>query len=386
MDDIQFDKYFKNERLRDVIRDALVNGEFRPGDKLPSQNEMCDRFAVSPNTVREAIASLVHEGLLYRVQGKGTFVTDKKPRHLTIGLVVHRLTVQSYTNYRRSSEVSSALLHFVQEEANENDVAVLLYVSNDDPEMERRSLKDLVDRKVDGIILFYTGGEKNLDCLEEVKRAGIPLVLVDRYVEGFETDYVVSDNFSGAVRVVDSLAELGFEKILHYTYLNDSNAVSDRTAGYVAAMTSRGVDCGGMITGFPEQLLPSNIDTFRDNIIASLQQVDGRFAVFTTNSGVLQYLWPFIAETGIPRDQLALACFDYPYPGLPEDVTIVKAIQPLEEIGRRSVRIILDKLNGLDVIQQVKIDTVIEVTTCGGPVSSHSSLSDALSAASVQTF
>ena len=369
-----------------MIREALVNGEFQAGDKLPSQNEMCDQFGVSPHTVREAIASLVHEGLLYRLHGKGTFVTEKKPRHLTIGLVVHRLTVQSYTNYRRSSEVSSALLHFVQEEANENDVAVLLYVSNDDPEMERRSLKDLVDRKVDGIILFYTGGEQNLDCLEQVKMAGIPLVLVDRYVEGFETDYVVSDNFSGAVCVVDSLSELGFDKILHYTYLNESNAVSDRTAGYVAAMTARGIDCTSMITGFPVPLQPSTVDAFRDEIVASLRQADGRFAVFATNSGVLQYLWPFIVETGVPRDQLALACFDYPYPGLPEDVTIVKAIQPLEEIGRRSVRIILDKLGGLKAIQQVKIGTAIEVTTCCGLMTARSPLSDALNAVSVQTL
>ncbi len=83
--------------------------------------------------------------------------------------------------------------------------------------MERRNLLDLIDRNVDGAVVFYVDGAANLDCLKLVQDSGIPLVLIDRYVEGFESDYVVADNCTGAKRAVESLITRGFENIVHFT-------------------------------------------------------------------------------------------------------------------------------------------------------------------------
>lgn len=50
-------------------------------DKIPSERELIDRFSVSRTTIREAINNLVHEGMLKKVHGKGTFVQKTKPVH-----------------------------------------------------------------------------------------------------------------------------------------------------------------------------------------------------------------------------------------------------------------------------------------------------------------
>ena len=89
----------------------------------------------------------------------------------------------------------------------------MLCLDNDDVGRERENLATLIARGVDGIILFYIGGEDNLDCLQDVKAAGIPLVLVDRYIHGVETHYVVTDNFYGAYEATSRLIEGGFDKI-----------------------------------------------------------------------------------------------------------------------------------------------------------------------------
>jgi len=57
-----------------MIERALEDGEWAPGEAIPSEIELASRFDVSQGTVRKAVQSLATENLLVRRQGKGTFV------------------------------------------------------------------------------------------------------------------------------------------------------------------------------------------------------------------------------------------------------------------------------------------------------------------------
>ena len=63
--------------VRDHLR-ALISDELGVGDSIPSERELCAQFGVSRMTVRQAVDALVVEGLLERVQGRGTFVAQPK--------------------------------------------------------------------------------------------------------------------------------------------------------------------------------------------------------------------------------------------------------------------------------------------------------------------
>lgn len=63
-------------KLREEIRGRIARGELAPGDRLPSERVLAQRSGYSRITVRAALAELVHEGLLRRVQGSGTFVAE----------------------------------------------------------------------------------------------------------------------------------------------------------------------------------------------------------------------------------------------------------------------------------------------------------------------
>lgn len=67
----------KYVRVRDYLR-SLVTHELAPGDAIPSERVLCERFGVSRMTVRQAVDALVVEGLLQREQGRGTFVAPSK--------------------------------------------------------------------------------------------------------------------------------------------------------------------------------------------------------------------------------------------------------------------------------------------------------------------
>lgn len=62
------------QQIKGLIMQSLEQGEWKPGDMIPSENELAARFKVSQGTVRKAIDELSSENLLVRRQGKGTFV------------------------------------------------------------------------------------------------------------------------------------------------------------------------------------------------------------------------------------------------------------------------------------------------------------------------
>lgn len=67
-------------QIANRLRSDVASHVFRPGDLLPTETELMDRFQVSRITIRQALAVLVQEGLVGRQAGRGTFVTALEDR------------------------------------------------------------------------------------------------------------------------------------------------------------------------------------------------------------------------------------------------------------------------------------------------------------------
>ena len=65
-------------RVEETIAAEIADGEYRPGDQLPTEDELLQRFEVSRITVRRAIQNLVQRGLLEIRRGRGTFVLEPR--------------------------------------------------------------------------------------------------------------------------------------------------------------------------------------------------------------------------------------------------------------------------------------------------------------------
>ena len=68
------------EVLAGELRESILGGEYKPGQQLDSEAQLCRRFGVSRGPVRQALATLVQERLVSRVPGKGTFVSEHSGR------------------------------------------------------------------------------------------------------------------------------------------------------------------------------------------------------------------------------------------------------------------------------------------------------------------
>lgn len=67
--------------ISDEIINKIKNGEFRPGDKVPSENEIISVYGVSNTTARKALLDIELKGWARRIKGKGTFVLNRTTDH-----------------------------------------------------------------------------------------------------------------------------------------------------------------------------------------------------------------------------------------------------------------------------------------------------------------
>ena len=65
-------------QLKELLRQEIESGHWQPGQRIPSEAELCQAFDISRSVVRQALRELEYQGLLYREQGKGTFVAQPK--------------------------------------------------------------------------------------------------------------------------------------------------------------------------------------------------------------------------------------------------------------------------------------------------------------------
>ena len=71
-------KYFS---LMEQLRNDIVSGAIRPGEKLPSENELSQKYSLSRHTVRKALGILEQDGYVEAFHGKGTFCSENM-RHI----------------------------------------------------------------------------------------------------------------------------------------------------------------------------------------------------------------------------------------------------------------------------------------------------------------
>lgn len=70
-----------HRQIAHQLREAIAKGAYGPGDRIPTEPELSERFGVSRITARQAVEHLVREGAVARKQGKGTFVQGPLVRH-----------------------------------------------------------------------------------------------------------------------------------------------------------------------------------------------------------------------------------------------------------------------------------------------------------------
>lgn len=128
------------QQLSDKIKEQIIEGQLKPGDRLPTEAEFSQKFDVSRITVRKAIELLVEDEYVIRKQGIGTFVAEKK-----LNRVMKNQTVSFTEMSQMSGRIPSAELISVEWIMPDTSIARHLHM-----EQEEKVIKLVRLRKNDG--------------------------------------------------------------------------------------------------------------------------------------------------------------------------------------------------------------------------------------------
>lgn len=234
------------------------------------------------------------------------------------------------------------ILRGVESVARRQGYRVMLCNTENDQQLENDYIQDVLAHRIDGL-LIAPSSDHSLRHLKLAQHHDVPMVLIDRTVDGVECDLVIGDNVGGAQRLVEHLLAGRHRRIGMISGELDISTSRDRLQGYQQALSLAGI-------GYDPELVvvaPVNVaGGYRamQQLLASEAQPT---AVFTVNNLVAVGAMQALREQGlhVPKD-VALACFDdielasqlFPF------LTVM--LQPAETFGTIAARLLIERIIG----------------------------------------
>lgn len=334
----------KYRQLKEILKEQINKGKLKPGDQIPPEEKIAQRHGVSLGTVRQAMAELVNEGLVYKEQGKGTFIAEKKKKKtFTIGLLLTDVGNPFFSQLARS----------IQEKAHLLKYSVIYYNTNDQLLRETESIDMLIKRRVDGVILVpvLKNGEERL--MQKLRENDIPFVYLDRYLNEPASDYIIIDNLSGVRQVMEYLISLGHKRIgcisaQPYTWtskqrmrvckkiVRENNLATENSLVQISNLPD---DKGGY-----------------DAMNKLFSMKNRPTAIFATNDIIAIGAYKAAKDKGIriPQD-LSLVGFDDIEASSHLEVPLTTITQPINEMGKIAMKILAGKSGKKDAQKLQKI-------------------------------
>ncbi|MDR0599477.1 MAG: LacI family transcriptional regulator [Treponema sp.] len=127
----------------------------------------------------------------------------------------------------------------IERELNDRGYTMLMASSLNSIEEEKKRISMLADRMVDGMLIIPAGSRG--DHLQALANRGMPMVLVDRLVEGAGLDAVTSDNEEGTFLLTKALLADGFKRIAFVGGEITLSAARERLSGFARALADAGI-------------------------------------------------------------------------------------------------------------------------------------------------
>ena len=120
----------QHKRIADIIKRRIAKGKYTIEEKMPSENELLKEFKVSKLTLLKALNALVHQGIIFRRQGSGTFVapTVSGRKNKKIAVIV----------YHSDNPYYSKIIKGIENYASQKGLGVILCNSKGDIKKENR--------------------------------------------------------------------------------------------------------------------------------------------------------------------------------------------------------------------------------------------------------
>ncbi len=245
--------------IKRALKEIVVGQGITANSPLPPERDISTLFKVSRNTARKALLELANENIIYRIHGKGTFVSGIPPHQsnrsaLTIGILLPDLDMEGDINETKMPT------HFKKIEAIESMAAERGYalISLGRKPETKSLLTEWKELPVDGILVLATAGDR--EFAEKIQLLNKPMVYVASSAVSTQINMVAFDQRQTGYRVTRLLLQSGRRRILWGLPKTGNASCDPRLDGYRQALAEWNLPVlPSAYAGDPESLAAADI-------------------------------------------------------------------------------------------------------------------------------
>jgi len=343
-------------QIRSYLEELIARNHNTPDYKLPSENQLASLFHASRVPVKRALDDLESQGLIYRRQGKGSFIVGKngvEKEQERVCLLIPRI----------DSSLYGSLSQGVSETLNAEGVRLYTVITEDNIACEEACIYDCLKQRYDGMIVFPVVAHTYSDAFLQLVLRRYPVVLAGRSFPGLNVSYVSCSHYEQCYRATEELIKMGYEHIAFFGEDGYSSPpYQERVQAYRTCMlehfsndhlnmqTINFFDAELHHSGKIKEMVAQAFDALFEKPVSAL---------ITTNNAILE-LMEYMEKHQF--NDVKLALFDYPT-GHPSSRIIQKyhptvVHQDFYEIGRVAAQQLLTQMREHTPPAQIQLDTV----------------------------
>lgn len=339
------EKKFLYQKVYSGIADKISDGTLGSGDKIPTDQELSQEYGVSAITVKKALSMLCENGVIRRVQGKGSFVSQiekpvvKTSKSMIIGVILEHV----------ATPFGLDLLYNLDHKASENGYKIFVRFTYGNRKKENEEIEYLVSMNVDGLIVMPTHGFHFNTTLLKLILDGFPVVLIDKELKGIPVATVINDNRAATGMLVEYLQKIGKKNIaLVTTFDEDTSSIADRIRGFYDTVEALGLQalpqCSVSRETYFMNKKPNNlvVESIEKYLKENIEQLE---AVVCAEYSFVPDVLSSCQRLGIhlPED-LTVCCIDEDYLA-PNGYSFTHAKQNEKEIAEKAVELMVDQIH-----------------------------------------
>lgn len=198
---------YKYQEVFEQIKDEILTGDKKPGEKLPDVNKLEDFFTTSTITINRALNELQKSGYIERIKGQGSFICDlhasnaaKAP--LSSGQFISCIIPfdLNQNDFLQSVETTCRKEHFLFTVQN----------SQFSSQIERESILHAREKGAAGIIIYPVSNTDNIDLYSKMIIDHYPFVIIDRKLNALEHPFVSCTNRESFYKITQYLLIIFF--------------------------------------------------------------------------------------------------------------------------------------------------------------------------------
>lgn len=237
---------FKYEQILENLTESIHSGEYSPGSKLPSAQNLAEKFNTTQITANKALNILSTQGYIKRSTGSGSIVISKIGNKEIKAPVIHDSHLIGVIVFDISHPFWAGVISGIEEVCQKNGFNLL--VGNDDGNLKKAELyiHNFIAQGVKGLIFVPIGRldkssyeRENRRLIQIIEQANIPIVLLHRKMDEYQTSYAQLENYHSSYVATQLLLKQKSKNPLCISQYY-SHVVSERNRGFINALQDAG--------------------------------------------------------------------------------------------------------------------------------------------------